>query len=452
MEERRNKGIWKCYHIVMGLLLFTGLVLFSGGQVMAGSLEENGALAVSGTKLVSRKTGKEVVLRGVSTHGINWDVGYPYITKAAFQTLRDDYGVNAIRLAMYTTEYYGYCDKGSASESQSMVQKTLKERIHAGVSAATELDMYVIIDWHILNDKNPNQYKKQAKAFFEEMSKKYAGQDNVLYEICNEPNGGTSWSDITSYAKTIIPVIRANDEDAVIIVGTPNWSQDVDVAAKAPLPYDNIMYTLHFYAATHKDSYREKLKTALADGLPVMVTEFGVSEASGAGSINTAEAKKWLDLLDANGISYFAWSLSNKEESSALLKAGTGKKSGWKTSDLSAAGKWVLGQYQKRGKSKTASGSSVSLAKPSIKVKGLKGKKVRVTYKKINGASGYQILYAANNKFTNAKKKTTKKNSYTLTKLKKGKTYYIKVCAYKKWNGKTYYSTYSVTKKIKIKK
>lgn len=452
MEKRRNQKIWKWRHMAIVLLLFADVLLLSGKTVMAGSVEENGALAVNGTKLVSQKTGKEVVLRGVSTHGINWDVGYPYISKAAFQTLRDDYGVNAVRLAMYTVEYYGYCDKGSAGESLSTVQKTLKERIDAGVTAATELDMYVIIDWHILNDQNPNKYKKEAKAFFEEMSKKYAGQDNVLYEICNEPNSGTSWSDITAYAKTIIPVIRANDKDAVIIVGTPNWSQDVDVAAKTPLSYDNIMYTLHFYAATHKDSYREKLKTALANGLPVMVTEFGVSEASGAGSMNTAEAGKWLDLLDANGISYFAWSLSNKAETASLLKAGTGKKSGWKKSDLSAAGKWVLGQYQKRGGNETASQDSVSLSKPSIKVKGLKGKKIKVTYKRINGASGYQILYGTSKKFVNAKKKTTKKNCYTLTKLKKGKTYYVKVRAYKKAKGKTHYSVYSAVKKIKIKR
>lgn len=447
-----NRYGMKRGYIIWSLLFLTVLLLFNSRQVMAGAVEENGALSVSGTRLVSQETGEEVVLRGVSTHGINWDVGYPYISKAAFQTLRDDYGVNAVRLAMYTTEYYGYCDKGSAPESQSVVQKILKDRIHTGVTAASELGMYVIIDWHVLSDQNPNKYKKQAKAFFEEMSKKYADYDNVLYEICNEPNGGTTWSDITAYAKTIIPVIRANDKDAVIIVGTPTWSQDVDVASKSPLSYDNIMYTLHFYSATHKESYREKLKTALANGLPVMVTEFGVSEASGAGSINTGEAKKWLDLLDANKISYFAWSLSNKAESASLLKAGTGKKSGWKSSDLSPAGKWVLDQYQSRGGSSADSNQAVKLSKPAIKAANLKGKKVKVTIQKVKGADGYQILYGTSKTFAKAKKKTVKKTVYTLTKLKKGKTYYIKVRAYKKMNGKTYYGTYSKVRKIKIKK
>lgn len=431
--------------------LFCMALLWQGMDVLAATaVETNGALKVEGTKLVSQKTGEVVQLRGVSTHGINWDVGYPYISKAAFKTLRDKYSVNAIRLAMYTTEYYGYCDKGSAWESQDTVQSTLKQRIDTGVQAATDLGMYVIIDWHILNDQTPKKYQSEAKKFFKEMSAKYAGYDNVIYEICNEPNGGTSWSDIKSYANAVIPVIRANDSDAVIIVGTPTWSQDVDVASQSPLKYDNLMYTLHFYSATHKDSYRDKLKTALNNGLPVMVTEFGVSEASGNGSMNTDEAKKWLDLLDDNSISYFAWSLSNKDETASLLKAGTSKKSGWTKSQLSSAGKWVFNQYNKRsGKSET----SYEPAKvKKVTLKNVKGKKMKVTIKKVSNATGYQIKYSTKKTFKNAKTVKTTKTSYTIKKLKKKKTYYVKVRAYRTVDGKTYYGSYSSVKKIKIKK
>lgn len=438
--------ILKCitYMIIFGVVLLTAGI----SSQAATAVETNGALKVEGTKLVSGKTGQAVQLRGVSTHGINWDVGYPYISKAAFKTLRDEYSVNAIRLAMYTTEYFGYCDKGSAGESRADVQKTLKQRIDDGVQAATELGMYVIIDWHVLNDRTPLTYQSEAKAFFKEMSQKYAAYDNVIYEICNEPNGGTSWSDIKKYANAVISVIRANDADAVIIVGTPTWSQDVDVASQSPLNYDNIMYTLHFYSATHKDSYRDKLKTALAAGLPVMVTEYGVSEASGAGAINTGEAKKWLDLLDQNEISYFAWSLSNKAESASLLKAGTSKTSGWKTSDLSAAGKWVLGQYNERSGNKSYKPAKVKA--PTIK--NLQGKKLKISFKKVDNASGYQISYATNSKFKKASTKKTKKTAYTLKKLKKGKTYYVRVRAYRTVNGKTYYGAYSKARHIKIRK
>jgi aryl-phospho-beta-D-glucosidase BglC (GH1 family) len=281
------------------------------------------------------------------------------------------------------------------------------------------------------------------------MSKKYKDYDNVIYEICNEPNGGTTWSDIKKYAKEVIPVIRENDSDAVIIVGTPTWSQDVDVAAESPLDYDNIMYTMHFYAATHGSSYRDKLQKALDKGLPVMVTEFGVSEASGDGALNKSEAEKWLKMLDKNKISYFAWSLSNKAESSALLKSSTKKKSGWKTSDLSSAGKWVLGRYQKQ--------AGISSSKPaqvkSVSLKSLKNKKIKISYKKASGATGYEIQYSTSKKFAAKSTKTakTKKTSYTLKKLKKGKTYYIRVRAYKTKNGTDVKGSFSSKKSIKVK-
>ncbi|MBR1599158.1 MAG: cellulase family glycosylhydrolase [Lachnospiraceae bacterium] len=435
--------------ILLCIIAVLCVSLLAGVKAEAAGVSDYGALKVSGTQLTSTRTGGAAVLRGVSTHGINWDVGYPYISKEAFSTLQDDYGVNAIRLAMYTTEYFGYCDKAGAGESQGEVQAKLKERIDTGVKAATELDMYVIIDWHVLNDQNPNKYKKEAKAFFREMSKKYAGQDNVLYEICNEPNGGTTWSDITKYANEVIPVIRENDSDAVIIVGTPTWSQDVDVAAEKPLSFDNVMYTLHFYAATHKDSYRQKLQTALNKGLPVMVTEFGVSEASGDGNLDTAEAKKWLDLLDENGISYFAWSLSNKSESSALLKSGTSKKSGWGSGDLSKAGKWVFNQYKTRnGLDNIAAPGKVT----GLKVKNVKGRKLKVSWKAAADADGYQILYSANKKFKNAKRKTVTSCSVKISKLKRNKTYYVKLRAYKKSEAGKKFGKYSGVKKIKIKK
>ncbi len=436
------------YVFVLGLVLLFG----AGVNVSAATtVEQNGALKVSGTKLVSQKTGKTVKLRGVSTHGINWDVGYPYISKNAFKTLRDSYGVNAIRLAMYTQDYDGYCT-GAGSASQNEVQKKLKERIDKGVQAATDLGMYVIIDWHVLQDKDPNKFKKQSKTFFKEMSKKYAAYDNVLYEICNEPNGGTTWSEIKKYAKEVIPVIRANDPDAVIIVGTPNWSQDVDVAAASPLSYENVMYTMHFYSATHKSDMRNKLQTALDKNLPVLVTEFGVSEASGNGTIDTKEAGKWLDMLDKNEMSYFAWSLSNKPESASLLKANTGKKSGWKTSDLSKAGKWVFARYQK------AAGIKKTASKPKkvsgLTVKNQKGRNLKISYKKVSGATGYEISYSTSKNFAKNKTKTvkTKKTSYTVKKRKKGKTYYVRVRAYKTANGSTVKGSYCTAKKVKIKK
>ena len=295
--------------------------------------ETHGKLSVKGPDIVDMN-GDKYQLKGVSTHGITW---FPdYVNKEAFETLRDDWGANLIRLAMYTDtgDSYGYCSGGDKDEILALVDK--------GVSAATELGMYVIVDWHILSDSDPNNHIDDAKEFFDKVSKKYAAQENVIYEICNEPNGGTQWSSVKSYAETIIPVIRANDKDALIIVGTPNWSQDVDIASQDPITgYDNIMYAVHFYAATHKDDLRNKVKTALDNGLPVFVSEFSLCDASGNGGIDYDSSDEWFELINENNLSYSSWSLCNKNETSALIKSDSTATGSFSDGDLSDTGKYV---------------------------------------------------------------------------------------------------------------
>ena len=294
--------------------------------------DEHGKLHVEGSHLLD-SSGNVYQMRGISTHGIAW---YPdYVNEDAFATIRDSWRGDAVRLAMYTQEYNGYCSGGNQTE--------LKNLIDRGVQAAADLGMYVIIDWHILSDGNPQTHQSEAIDFFREMSAKYASYGNVLYEICNEPNGGTSWDQIKAYAGAVIPVIRENAPDAVIIVGTPTWSQDVDVAAQSPLTgYGNVMYTLHFYAATHKEWIRKKVTDAVAAGLPIFVTEYGICDASGAGGIDTDSAQTWINLLNENGISFCAWNLSNKNETSALISASCQKTSGWSDSELSSSGQWIV--------------------------------------------------------------------------------------------------------------
>lgn len=317
-----------------------------------------GALHVEGTHLADEE-GTLVQLRGISTHGLGW---FPeYVNETAIRQLKEEWGCNVVRLAMYTAEYNGYCTSGDSQK------KNLQNIIDTGVRAASAQDMYVIIDWHILSDSNPNTNKEEAKKFFAQMAEKYADNPHVLYEICNEPNGGASWSEIKRYALEIIPIIREYAPEAVIIVGTPTWSQDVDVAAKDPITdYDNIMYALHFYADTHRDNLRNKCKQAVEAGLPIFVTEYGICDASGNGAINENEANKWIALLDSLGISHVIWNLSNKAESSALIKSSCSKKSGFTMSDLSTSGKWFIGMMERAGKNNgTIEGSGEDASNPS---------------------------------------------------------------------------------------
>lgn len=291
---------------------------------------QHGRLSVNKTTLTDEH-GDAFRLQGVSTHGIGW---FPqYVNEETFAELRD-WGVNAVRLAMYTAEG-GYCESDDANKDK------LKTLIDTGVQAATNLGMYVIIDWHVLNDHDPWTYADEAEKFFAEMSEKYKDYGNVIYEICNEPNSGPDWSSVKSYAEKIIPVIRENAPDAIIIVGTPTWSQDVDKAASDPITgYDNIMYALHFYADTHRDYLRDRMKAAIDSGLPVIVSEFGICDASGSGSNNYDEGNKWIDAMNDYNVSYFIWNLSNKSETCALISSGCGKLSGFEDEELSDSGRW----------------------------------------------------------------------------------------------------------------
>ena len=339
-----NKKIKILRGFALVCVLALGLCLTGGLQIAEAKTTtyydaSAGRLHVKGTKLVDKK-GHEVQLRGVSTHGLSW---YPqYVNDKCFAQLHDKWGANVVRLAMYTEEYNGYCSGDAKNRSD------LKKLIKKGVRLAKKHKMNVIVDWHILSDGNPNSHKKEAKAFFREMSREFKGYNNVIYEICNEPNNGTSWKEIKSYARSVISTIRKNDKKAVIVVGTPTWSQDVDQAAADPIKGDNIMYALHFYAATHKADLRNKMTAAINKGLPVFVTEYGICDASGNGAIDKKEADRWVQTMDEYGVSYIAWNLSNKQESSSIIKSSCSKVSGFKKSELSDEGKWLYHLLRKK--------------------------------------------------------------------------------------------------------
>ncbi len=294
----------------------------------------NGQLQVIDSQLCD-ENGDPVQLRGVSTHGLAW---FPeYVNQDCVDDMKD-WGADLLRLAMYTAESGGYCTDGD--------QEELKDLIREGVECATEADMYVIVDWHILSEGTPVTYQDEAEEFFDEMSEEFADCNNVIYEICNEPNTA-DWPEIKAYAEDIIPIIRANDPDAVIIVGTPTWSQEVDKAAADPITdYDNIMYTLHFYAATHKDELRDTMEEAIGDGLPIFVTEYGICDASGNGDLDIESANEWVKLMDEYNISYAVWNLSNKDESSSIISSDVTKTSGFTYDDLSESGRWVYDMLQ----------------------------------------------------------------------------------------------------------
>ena len=299
--------------------------------------ESHEKLHVSGAYLYDEHDQK-YQLYGMSTHGINFGSDFSrYVNKDAFQTLRDDWNTNCIRLVLYPQGYGGYCAGGNQAE--------LKQLICDGIEYATELGMYVLVDWHVHN-YNPQNTQAEAIAFLGEISQKYANYGNVLYEICNEPTGSPWSSTIKPYAQAVIPAIRTNAPNAVIIVGTNTWSQDLDEAWADKLNFDNVMYTFHFYANTHTDSMRTRVENAIKSGMPVFITEFGTCDASGNGGFNAAESESWFALIKKHNISHMNWSLCNKNETASAISTGCSKTSGWAESDLTESGKLIRNHFR----------------------------------------------------------------------------------------------------------
>lgn len=300
----------------------TGLEI-GGGEPPMGA--EVPAITTDGNQILFG--GEPGSIAGMSLFWSQWDGGY--YTPETVATLKSEWNAKLVRAAMGVDETGGYIEDPVGN----------KFAVETVVDAAIENEMYVIIDWHT---HHAEDYAAEAIDFFSEMAAKYGEYNNVIYEVYNEPLA-VSWSGVIKpYAENVIEAIRAQDPDNLIIVGTPNWSQDVDDVVADPINDDNVAYTLHFYAATHKQFLRDKASTALNAGLPLFVTEWGTIEASGDGDVDATETDIWMNFLRDNGISHANWALNDKAEGSSALKPGT-PASGWTDSDLTASGTLVKG-------------------------------------------------------------------------------------------------------------
>lgn len=278
-------------------------------------------LSVSGTQLID--TYKDpIVLRGMS---FGWHSMWPrFYNEKAVSWLKKDFNCNVVRAAMGIE---------LGEQSYNNDPQFAKEKIEAVVNGAIKSDIYVIIDWH-----SHNVNLKEAKKFFEEMSKKYAKYPNIIYEIFNEPDHETWW-EVKAYAEEVIRVIRENDPNNIILVGSPHWDQDVDIAASDPIrDYDNLMYTMHFYAATHGKELRDRTDDAIKSGLPIFVSESAGMEASGDGPLNVKAWQEYIDWMESRKLSWITWSVSDKEETCSILKKSAKSDGKWKDEDLKESG------------------------------------------------------------------------------------------------------------------
>jgi endoglucanase len=288
------------------------------------AVEYYGQLKVSGNRITG-KSDSALQLRGMSFFWSQW-MGKFYNANVV-KWLKDDWYCNIIRAAM-AVEQGGYLT----------APDTEKQKVFDLVDAAIANGIYVIVDWH---DHNASNHLQQASQFFVEIAKKYGDKPNLIYEPFNEPLQ-VSWKyTVKPYHQAIIDSIRKYDPDNLIICGTPTWSQDVDLASNDTLVGTNIAYALHFYSGSHKQSLRDKAKMALDNGVALMVTEYGTTDASGDGFVNLNETRLWYNFLDTNKLTWCNWSVSDKAESSAILFSGASQYGNWLNYQLTTSGSIV---------------------------------------------------------------------------------------------------------------
>jgi len=278
-------------------------------------------LNVKGTYLINEQ-GDSVVLRGMSYGWHNW---WPrFWNEGTVNWLAKDWELTVVRAAMAVDTDTSYINDSAWTV----------DLISTVVDAAIKSNIYVIIDWH-----THHLHLEAAKGFFAMMAEKYGKYPNVIYEIFNEPVND-SWEDVKAYSEEVIKTIRAIDPDNIILVGSPHWDQDIHIVADNPIMgYENIMYTVHFYAATHKEYLRERSDYALSKGIPIFVSECAGMEASGDGSIDYESWYTWIDWMEKNKISYAFWMIADKNETCSILYPKASSEGNWADDDLRESGK-----------------------------------------------------------------------------------------------------------------
>jgi len=315
----------KTFLILFGLIFFQLSTFQAFAKDTISDFEKvfPGALRVEGTQLVG-EDGKPVILKGVSLGWHNW---WPrFYNASTVSWLKNDWNAQVVRASIGVDVSKGFLENPEFA----------LEKIQAVVDAAIAENIYVIIDWH-----SHHLVEKEAIEFFGKMAQKYGESPHVIYEIFNEPVE-LEWSEIKDYSEKVIHEIRKYDLDNLILVGTPTWSQDVDVVSDHPLTgFSNLMYVLHFYAGTHQESLRSKANKALESGLPIFVSESAGMNSDGNGPIDWSSWKAWTEWMDSMAISRIAWSISDKDETCSMLLKSASSFGRWEEDDLNIWGKYI---------------------------------------------------------------------------------------------------------------
>lgn len=194
------------------------------------------------------------------------------------------------------------------------------------VEWATDLGMYVIIDWHsignpttgVFQDPMYDTTREETYGFWRAMSRRYSGHNTVaFFELFNEPAafGRASWDDWKKMVEDQIAVIRDNNRQAIPLVAGFDWAYDLTPLHMNPIAAEGIGYTTHPYAHKRTQPWEPKWEEDFgfaASNYPIIATEFGgfaspsAAPASGLYS-NPAYGPAIIKYLESRGISWTVW-------------------------------------------------------------------------------------------------------------------------------------------------
>lgn len=324
----------------MGILCATALG-------MAAPINDIGALKVVGSE-IQGANGQPAQLMGMSFYHGQHKAGRDFVKRSVVESLAKDWRASVIRIPMmYSSESGTSGGNGYDQDPTNSVKM-----VDSIVQAAIDYGIYVLVDWHEVSTIG---HQTEAIAFFTDIAQRWGTYPNVIYEVFNEPTT-SSWTEIKTYSAAVTQAIREKDPDNLIIVGTRMWSQQIVEAAKDPLKgsdgklMSNVAYVLHFYASEEDhQKLRARADSAMALGIALYVSEWGNSNASGGGNLNTNYMDTYMNWMLEKKLSWCNWSLSDIPESSAALRNGSWNAQGLIVHTVSTTGTWADGDLSPSG-------------------------------------------------------------------------------------------------------
>lgn len=294
-------------------ILFIAVFLFPSIFAQSKTLPK---ISVEGKNIVTNN-GEVIRLKGVSFSDPDKLEKDGQWNKRYFQEAKN-WGCNVVRFAIHPTAVN---NRGWDAYFKLVDQ---------GVRWATELEMYVIIDWHSIGNLNTEKYTNkmynttwdETLKFWETTAKRYKGNPTVaVYELFNEPTdeggklGELTWNTWRQTLEKLIDKITAIDNEKIILVAGMNWGYFLDEVLENPVDRKNVAYSSHPYPQKREKPWEpqwEKDWGKVADKYPIIATEFGFMGADERGAhipciSDESYGEAIINYFDKKGISFTIW-------------------------------------------------------------------------------------------------------------------------------------------------